>query len=282
MDRVMLRSLVLVASLTTSTLALAQEGPGLRTLMQARNFGMGGAYRAHGLGAEAVLGNPAALALFPAYRIELTGGWDAGEKDAFGTVTLADSTTSRIAAGLSYSLVSLGRADARRNSHFSTLALSLPLAPGLLAGGSVHYLANNGSDAKDITGDAGLLARFGRGVLIGVSGHNLVAADSPLLGRYFTAHAGYLTGLFTAAADVSADFEGERTAYFWSGGAEYLLGQSLPVRAGYAYDTASRTSFLGAGLGLLAPDGGLDFGYRHELGGRKSRWLALTFKMQVR
>jgi hypothetical protein len=281
MDRVMLRSLVLLASLTTSTLALAQEGPGLRTLMQARNFSMGGAYRAHGLGGEAVQGNPAALGLFPAYRIELTGAWDTGEKDAFGTVTLTDSSTGQLAAGLSYSLVSLGRGDARRNSHFSTLALSLPLAPGLLVGGSAHYLKTNGPGDNDLTADAGLLARLGQGVLVGVSGHNLVAADSALLGRYFSAHLGYLTGLFTAAADVSADFEGERTAYFWSGGGEYLLGQSVPVRAGYAYDTASRTSFIGAGLGLLAPDGGLDFGYRHELGGRKSRWLALTFKMQV-
>ena len=48
---------------STSAFATAIE-PGLRDLMQARVFAMGVAYRAHGLGAEAAFGNPAALSLY--------------------------------------------------------------------------------------------------------------------------------------------------------------------------------------------------------------------------
>src|SRR5690242_7797327 len=97
--------LTLLSVLLLTPLALAQEDSApdtsrqpraedLRDVLSARAYGMGGAWRALGVGAESGTGNPAALAAFRTYRIELTGAWDWVGKDAFGMVAVADSSSS--------------------------------------------------------------------------------------------------------------------------------------------------------------------------------------------
>jgi hypothetical protein len=114
-----------------------------------------------------------------------------------------------------------------------------------------------------------------------VSAHNLVGSDTVFLSRYYSAHVGYVAGLFTLATDVRADFTGERTRWNYGAGLEYILGEAIPVRLGYGYDTQDRSSELGAGIGVLTEGGGLDFSYKHDFGERGSRLLALTFKIQL-
>lgn len=280
--------------LLLSPLALAQEGSGtdtsrqpraedLREILSARAYGMGGAWRALGIGAEAGTGNPAALAAFRSYRIELTGSWDWVGQDAFGMVALADSSTSLLAAGVSYQLVSLGKGVERSTGHLNTVGLAVPIADSLMIGVSSRYLLLRGSrQANAITGDAGILFRPSPVFSLGVSAHNLIGTGNAELTRYYSAHAGLFAGLLTIAADVRADFETDsRTTLTYSGGLEYILGQSFPVRAGYTWDGFTRSSQLGVGIGLLTPGGGLDLAYRHDFGGENGRLVALTFKVQV-
>jgi hypothetical protein len=287
--------LTLLLALCLSPLARAQEGTepdtsqapraeDLRSLLSARGYGMGGAWRALGVGAESGTGNPAALAAFHTYRIELTGAWDWIGKDAGGTVSIADSSTSLLAGGVSYQLISLGKGAERATAHLNTVSLALPIADSLLVGVSSRYLLLRGArQANAITGDAGILWRPSEAFALGVSAHNLIDTGNPELTRYYSAHAGVIAGLFTAAADVRADFvTNQRTTFTYSGGLEYVLGQSFPVRAGYTWDGFTRASQLGVGIGLLTPGGGVDVAYHHEFGGEKGRLVALTFKVQVR
>ncbi len=283
-------------TLLLSTLALAQESAepdtsrkpraeDLRNIQSARSYGMGGAWRALGIGADAGTGNPASLSLFQTYRIELTGAWDWVGKDAFGTVSVADSSTSLLAAGVSYQLVSLGKGSERATAHLNTVALALPLSHSFMVGVSTRYLLMRGArQANALTGDAGIIIRPGGLVSIGVSAHNLIGTGNPELTRYFTAHAGVLAGLLSVAADVRADFTtNDENTYTYNGGVEYLFGQVLPVRAGYSYDGFKRTSQLSTGIGFMTESGGgLDIGYRHDLGGPKGRLLALTLRLQMR
>ncbi len=150
--------LTLLLALSLPVLAHAQEAVApdlfrkpraedLRDLQSARGYGMGGAWRALGLGAEAGLGNPAALAAFRTYRVELTGAWDWEGKDASGMVALADSSTSALAAGVSYQLVSLGKGTERTTAHINTIAMGLPIANSLLIGVSSRYLLMRGAAA---------------------------------------------------------------------------------------------------------------------------------------
>lgn len=259
------------------------DAEALREVLSARAIGMGGAWRALGLAAESGVGNPAALALYPTYRIELTGGWDWAARDLYGMVAISDAVSSPVAAGVSYQLVSLEREGLRRTVHVGTLGSGVALGQSLLVGVSARYAAIRGDrTANPITGDVGLLARLGSSLTVGLSGHNLVDTGSPEFTRYFSAHAGLMAGLFLAAADVRADFTtGGRTTLTYNAGAEYLVGQAVPVRVGYTYDGFTGASRLGAGLGLMWQGGGVDLGYRHDFGNRNGRLLVLSLKVQI-
>jgi hypothetical protein len=283
-----LRSLLLIA-LLLSTLAHGQDAPGvaprsedLRDFMSARGYGMGGAWRALGLGAEAGTGNPAALALIRSYRVELTGAWDWVNKDAFGMLAVSDATNP-LAAGVSYQLGTIDSGAQRATVHLNTLALALPLMDSILVGVSTRYLLMRGARSADaITGDVGLVIRPSEFFALGVSAHNLLRTPHPELAPYYSAHVGVLTGQFVLGADVRADFEtNEQLTLTYSGGLEVLLGQAFPVRAGYTYDGFTRSSQLGFGIGFLSQGGGLDLAYRQDLGGEQGRLLALTLKVQV-
>ncbi|PTL79051.1 hypothetical protein [Vitiosangium sp. GDMCC 1.1324] len=287
--------LMLLSALLLSTLALAQEDAGagtvtapraedLRDILSARAYGMGGAWRALGVGAESGTGNPATLAAFHTYRIEATGAWDWVGKDAFGMVALADSSTSMLAAGVSYQLVSLGKGAERATAHVNTVSMALPIAESLMIGVTSRYLLMRGArQANALTGDAGILFRPSEAFSLGVSAHNLINTGNPELTRYYSAHAGVFAGMLTIAADVRADFEtNNRTTFTYNGGLEYILGQNIPVRAGYTWDGFTRSSQLGVGIGVLTQGGGIDLAYRHDFGGENGRLIALTFKVQVR
>ena len=243
---------------------------------------MGGAWRALGLGAESGTGNPAALAAFRTYRVELTGAWDWVGKDAFGSASVADAT-SPLAAGVSQQLITLGKGHERTTLHLNTVALALPLGEALMVGVASRYLIMRGArEANAFTGDAGILLRLGL-FSLGASAHNLINTDRPELTRYYSAHAAVLAGMLTLAADVRADFAtNESTTFTYSGGLEYVLGENFPVRAGYTWDGFTRASQLGVGIGLLTPGGGFDLAYHHDFGGEGGRSLALSFKVQVR
>ncbi|WP_308809560.1 hypothetical protein [Archangium lansingense] len=286
--------LTLLFVLLLAPFSYAQQGSGtdtsrqprsedLRELLSARAYGMGGAWRALGIGAESGTGNPAALAAFRSYRIELTGAWDWVGQDAFGSVALADSATSPLAAGVSYQLVSLGKGVERATGHLNTVGLAVPFGEAFMIGVNSRYLLLRGArEANAITGDAGILFRPSPVIAIGVSGHNLIGTGNAELTRYYSAHAGVFAGLLTLAADVRADFEtNNQTTLTYSGGLEYILGQNFPIRAGYTWDGFTRSSQVGVGIGLLTPGGGIDLAYRHDFGGENGRLVALTFKVQV-
>ncbi|WP_233166483.1 hypothetical protein [Archangium sp. Cb G35] len=282
--------LTLLFTLLLAPLTHAQEDTSrqpraedLREILSARAYGMGGAWRALGVGAESGTGNPAALAAFRSYRIELTGAWDWAGKDAFGMVALADSSTSALAAGVSYQLISLGKGVERATGHLNTVGLAIPFGDSLMVGVSSRYLLMRGArQANAITGDAGIIFRPAPIISLGVSAHNLIGTGNAELTRYYTAHAGVFAGLLTLAADVRADFETNNTTTLtYSGGMEYLFGQSFPVRAGYTWDGFTRSSQLGVGIGVLTPGGGIDIAYRHDIGGENGRLVAVTLKVQV-
>lgn len=280
-----LRPALLLAVSLFSTSALAQRSEDLRDVMSARAYGMGGAYRALGLGTEAIMGNPAAMVLFPSYRVEATGGWDVAQKEGLLGVSIIDAATSRLGMGIDYHWVSVGRGGARTSAHLSSLGVGLPISQVLLIGATARYLRLSGESryANSVTGDAGLLVRPSPAFSAGVSAHNLIDTDHEELTRYFSAHMGFLSGPLAVAADVRADFETDnRSTYTYSGGVEYITGQVLPLRAGYTYDGFTKASRLSAGVGFLTEGGGgIDLGYRHDLGGEKGRLLVLTVKLNM-
>jgi len=274
MHRFLLASLALVPGV-----CWAQSAPGIADLMHARNFAMGGAYRALGPGGESLGGNPAAMLLQKVYVMELTGAWDSENKFGFASASIVDSQTTQVAAGLSYHFVSLGRGEDRRSAHLTSLGVAIPLSDNLYAGATVRYLLI-ADTANAITMDAGLLLRLSDALRVSASGHNLIDIRHPEMSRYFAVGLAYSAGALTATADVRVDFSSKpSTQAAYSGGLEYVVAGAFPLRAGYSYDNIAGTQFVSGGVGILGgAGGGLDFGYRHEIGGNDGRLFAMTLR----
>lgn len=276
-----MRTLLLVLPLLLLPPNAGAQEHVLNNLLHARSYAMGGAYSTLGLGAEAVVGNPAAMSLYKRYLIEASGAWDFQNKDAFVTVSLLDSQTSQLAAGLTYDLVSFGRGEERRTAHLSTFAFSMPLMEFLHAGVSARYLTMSGAEsANAVTMDAGLVLQLVEGLHLGASGHNLIDIHHPEMPRYYVFSGAIVGNIFSLATDVRADFEsGPSTQLVYSAGGELVLGAGIPLRAGYRYEALTGEHSVSGGLGFFTESGGIDLAYLQSLNG-SGKLIALTIRVQ--
>ena len=118
-----------------------------------RALGMGEALRANAAGASAILLNPSGMSLSRGYVIEANYGLRVEDLGHHAFVAIADSVTSRVAAGLYYEYI---RANPKlgfdwaggrvvddkltRSGHAAGISLSLALGERFLLGASVKYL----------------------------------------------------------------------------------------------------------------------------------------------
>ena len=64
-------------------------------------------------------------------------------------------------------------------------------------------------------------------------------------------------------------------------GSEFFVTQSLPLRAGFMRDPLTGSNYWSAGVGGIDTGGGVDLGYRHELGGNQGRMILLTLRLML-
>jgi hypothetical protein len=166
-----------------------------------RAMGMGEAQRATPSGASGPLLNPAGMSLLRQYVIEGMYGIKIETVGHNANVTIVDSVTSRIAAGLFYSYVfesprlgfnwaggTVDQATLTRTGHAAGLSLSVPLGERFIIGATAKYVHFDttaplpmGSvpdhltldTVNGVTFDVGLLVRLGDKFNIGVIGYNL-------------------------------------------------------------------------------------------------------------
>lgn len=262
------------------TLAFAQAPRLFSELTNARGFGMGGAFRGLGIGADSVDGNPASMAIFRLYQMDLTGAWDPGLNEGFVSLAVRDSKTSNVAAGLSYHYLVVHENGRRRTAHLTSAAFALPISQSLSIGFRGKYLYMPGTDSVNAgTLDIGLSLQPTPGLIFGLSADNVIDTHDPELGRYYSASLSYLTGKLAIALDVLGD-PGAKGGIkpIYDVGAEYIFGSVLPVRVGYTGNTYTKSNYLSLGLGYLTPKASLDLSYRHQFNG-KGRMILLTLEI---
>lgn len=273
-----------VALALVSTAASAQSGSGsllgFRDLNSTRAIALGGAFRSMGGTADAIVGNPAAVALWPVYRFDFGGAWDFDAKEAFGSAMVLDGRSTPVGGGAAYQLVSTGRGAARSTGHLTTIAFGGAWGSSLVLGGSTRYLVMSGaSSANAVTADAGVILRLSEGFNVGFSGHNLIDTRNPELARYFTLSSAVILGALNLAVDAHGDFNGPSPEFGGSVGAEYLWEQAVPLRIGFRREPLLGNAVSG-GLGFLTSEGSLDFAYQHALDGT-GRLISLSLSMFV-
>jgi hypothetical protein len=277
-----IRAFVLVLSCAAlGAWAQDVQGPDLRDVFHSRSLAMGGAFESLGYGADVASGNPAAMSIYKRYQIEASGSWDIPHGFGLATLALADST-NWLAAGAAYQFVTYGAFE-RRWAHLTTGAFAVALADWLHLGFALrHQVLVGASSTNSMTANAGFIFRPTELLSLGFSGHNLVNNFNRDITRYFVASvSSQLFGQLSPAFDLRMDFNQPMARFAFLGGLEWLISQTFPLRIGYSYDGITNHQHLSFGVGYFLEGSGIDFSYRHELGGAEGRMLSATLKMQL-
>jgi hypothetical protein len=199
-------SAILGALLSLAATARAQED-----FVGVRAMSMGEAQRATATGAEALMLNPAGMSLVRQYVIEGMYGIRIERVGHHANISVVDSITARVAAGLFYSFIyespklgfhwaggTVPSATLTRTGHAAGLSLSIPLGDRFILGATAKYLHISTTaplpmgtvpseltlDAVNgVTFDVGLILKLGEKFNIGLIGYNLWdhgSRESPL------------------------------------------------------------------------------------------------------
>ena len=205
-----MRSLISLAALV-SVVAAAAPAWAQNDFVGTRPLGMGEAQRATATGASGPLMNPAGMSLVRQYVIEGMYGIKIETVGHHANVSVVDSITARVAAGLFYSFIyetprlgfnwAGGKVDSEqitRTGHAAGLSLSLPLGDHFILGATAKYLHIDTTaplpmgtvpdhltldSVNGVTFDVGMIVRLGERFNVALIGYNLWdhgSRESPL------------------------------------------------------------------------------------------------------
>ncbi|MBK8171507.1 MAG: hypothetical protein IPK60_14335 [Sandaracinaceae bacterium] len=258
------------------------------TTLSARAVALGTGVRASAASTSALAQNPANLSLTRVYHLEGTTTYEPGVgRFAFGTA-IVDSSSSRLGAGLSFRGLVGGDDTAYGGLDFRG-GLSLPVSDALGIGVSVRYVSLPGvmpdgtqvNYAKGLTMDAALRATLIPNLHVAVLGSNLIDRHSALVPVRVGGSASYtiadtLTLGLDAMFNLSQNVPG--APLLIGAGVEWLSGNAVPIRVGYAYDELTRTHYFTGGLGYIDQSVGIDLSIRQALSGENATYLMLGIR----
>jgi hypothetical protein len=284
LDRVIARISVGIALLVAGA-ASAAEPPlpgGLPDLVGPRSLALGASIGiAHAN--EGVFVNVASLAARKRYSIETAGYVDRRGAENVARLyggSVVDSVSAAVAGAFSYMKADEGPYTG--NAWWAALAGEL--TTGLYVGVGGKYLDFEGPDPTSAaTVDAGLFWQIADYVSLGAAGYNLVSIANDAV-----APMGYGAGVglgsdrsFQLTADWRADLDrAGKTTNRFAAGAEVLLGEAVPLRAGWMRDETLGGSWWSIGAGIVTRQGvALDFAYRQSFDDLSARTIAASIKV---
>jgi len=263
------------------------QGYDLGQVQQPRSVAMAGAQEAWGGSTVAVFNNPANLPLARVYHLEgLAAFSPEARRQSYGGAVV-DSSTSRFAGGFGGTWNQMDPDGINRTWTDLRLTLAYPFGDRLSIGATGRYLrvtqrtsagplgaslASDGTSDQPLfnqfTFDAGAAVTLAEGLRLGVSGHNLTATGTSIAPLLLASGIGYSNQIVTIEGDVQIDFTTYSTArprtMF---GAEYMLIDRVPLRAGYRYDAGSKTQALSLGVGYIDRRFSVEISARRDVAG---------------
>jgi hypothetical protein len=271
-----------------------------------RSLGMGGALRAAPSGDSAVLLNPGGMTLTRAFQISSLYQYRVSDSASIFNASVVDSVTTRVAAGLFYTLthasperrLALGGGktfdlNETITNHEAGLALAYPIGNILHLGLTNKYVRHevqqpdNTPDSLKTDGTQGYTLDIG-GVLtvipnlnLAVTGHNMVAVHPTYYPRLLGLGASYAMGTtFLAEFDSVLNFSSAETLKAsFHGGAELFLAQTYALRAGAMHDMLREATYVTAGFSLISPKIGVDVALRQMVAGGAETMIAASVRV---
>lgn len=260
-----------------------EQGYELGEVQHPRSVALAGAQQVWGGSTTAVFVNPANLSLYRVYHLEgLAAFGPEARRQSYGGAVV-DSSTSRLAGGFGGTWSQMDPDGIRRQWTDLRLALAYPLGDRFHLGMTGRYmrvnqgatrgpfgasLASDGTSGEPIvnefTFDAGAAVAITEQLRFAISGRNLTAPGTGLMPLGVAGGLGWSNQTVTAEANTLVDFTTFGAARMrMMAGAEVLLADRIPLRAGYRYDAGMKTHAIGAGAGYV------DRRFSIEVGGRR-------------
>ncbi len=251
-----------------------------------RSFSAGGAYRALALGNDAIFVNAAAMEQQKSYTVEGGLGWFKKRDDYYINVSIVDTKTSTLGAGISYTyLEDQKELTGGRKGHRIDLALSYPLSTTMFIGGSIKYFdvkLTNAGTVDAASADLSLFYLIAPQVTGSIIGYNLINSGSKSMPLSMaTAIAYRWPQICNFTFDWLIDYATyKHTSFEYMTGVEYYQNNFV-IRGGYNFgqqrDTQNRNLHsISLGIGWNGPKIGIDFGYRQMVNDEPRRHRFMT------
>jgi hypothetical protein len=298
----------LFLGLSMAAMLLGVPAAAAQDLWGSRSLGMGGTLRAAPSAETALLLNPAGLTLNRNYVINGLYQYRGSDSGSLMNVSIADSVTKTLAAGLFYSYThasprrSLATTTAppfeleeTRQSHEVGLAMAYPIGDMFHLGLTGKYVdlgveqpeftpASAVDDGTSgFTMDFGGIIRLGSSLNLAVVLQNAIPLDHHDYPMQLGMGAAYALGtFFLAEFDAVLDFDSaEEVKASYHGGGELFLGKRYALRGGAMHDTVRQPTYVTGGLGLVAQRMGLDFGLRQMVEGGAETMVAFSIRLFI-
>jgi hypothetical protein len=297
-------------SLVVPLLALLGGPPAAaaQDLVGGRSMAMGGTLRAAPSADAALLLNPAGMSLGRFYAVNALYQFRASDSASLVNVSIVDSVTSRVAAGLFYSYghaspactLALGGGKTFAltetvNVHEAGIALSYPLANMLHLGVTTKYVRRSvdqpeGTPAEtqepsvsNVTLDVGAILKPISALSLAAVGYNLIPVEGSAYPREVGFGVSYALGtVFLAEFDAVLNLTGaDSVKASYHGGGELFLGNTYAIRGGAMHDTLRQATYATGGLGLVSSKMGLDIGLRQMVNGGAETLVAFAIRLYV-
>lgn len=268
--------------------------------------GMGGAQRASSNSTDALFVNPANIAATRVYHVGALGEiWPEARRQTYG-IAIVDSivSASRLAGGLSGSYTSQDPSGVDRSAFDVRLALAYPFSEYFYAGATARYLSLKQSGypsglfalqpsaaagglkdkaiVQQVTFDAGLTAKPVKEFALSLVGYNLTDPGVGFLPFMVGGGAAYETTELTVEADALADFTTySSTTWHAMGGGELLVGDHVPLRAGYRWDQGRESHALSFGVGYVDQAYALELSVMRVVSGDAATAVLIGFRYHV-
>lgn len=248
-----------------------------------RAMGMGEALRAAGSGAAAMYLNPAGMPTAEQYVAEAAYQSRPTDSTHIATVSVVDSITSPLAAGLYYTFATsepeIAGQSVKTKTHEVGLGLALPIGK-VLSLGVTPFKFNRQNGADSFSLDAGVVLRPIPGLSLGASGINLIN-DPPLLRKQLGLGAGYAFGeIFLLEFDTRLDLDRrEEVSPRYGVGGELFLATAIALRAGAIHEAKEDATYVTAGVGYITGAAGVEAAMRQQVDAGDETLLSFSLKL---
>lgn len=265
-------------SLTLLILPMAVQA---ETLEEPRSLAMGGAIRGDPVANSAVIGNPAGMSRGYTYAAEAGYFRTGNDSRNAGVTNIVDSKTQpTLAVGVAYAYEwAESNAPVSVTGHNARLAFSHAVSPNRFnLGVGLHYIRFDreieGGEATDLDGftlDIGAHFSLTSDIHVGLVGQNIIDLDDPEFPRMAGGGVAYTGPQIALDVDVVMDFDTQKDPKpVYMAGTELLLGEVIPLRAGFQRNDATEKSYVSGGLGFMSAGQGsggsqLSIAYRQNI-----------------